>query len=316
MAYSGPVQYANFTPMATYRKRLGKWRVEVRMRGVYDSETFVSRQAAKAWATRREAEILAGQRGEIPNLTVQALLARYEKEVSAHKKGQRWEVVRLRNMGRDRLASIRLKELDAPHVSDWQQRRLQVVSGASVRRERNLLNNVFEIARKEWKWLARNPFAGVRRPKGGKPRKRIATSSEIASLTAEDGALTRVVIWALETGMRAGEIAALQDVRGKVAYLYDSKNGEAREVPLSDRALEVWNGGFGITAGSISTLFARRCEQLGIHGLTFHDLRASAATRLSKKLNPLQLAKMFGWKDLKQALVYYRESTEDIAELL
>ena len=44
------------------------------MRGVYDSETFTSLQAAKAWSTTREAEIMAGVRGEIPNLTVHALL--------------------------------------------------------------------------------------------------------------------------------------------------------------------------------------------------------------------------------------------------
>jgi integrase len=186
-----------------------------------------------------------------------------------------------------------------------------------VRRERNLLNNVFEIARKEWKWLGKNPFVGVRRPKDGKPRKRIPTLVELAKLTAPAGTMSKVIEFAYETGMRAGEIAALEDVVGKVAHLLDSKNGEAREVPLSDRALELWlPGGFGMGAGSISTLFARRCRMLKIHGLTFHDIRAGAATRLSKKLNPLQLAKMFGWKDLKQAMTYYRESAEDVAKLL
>ena len=286
------------------------------MQGVYDSETFASKQAAKAWATRREAEIMGGQRGEIPNLTVAALLERYEREVSKGKKGQRWERSRLQARGRDRLASVRLKALDAPHVADWQQRRLEDVKSASVRRERNLLNNVFEIARKEWKWVSKNPFEGVRRPKDGKARKRIASQDEIEKLTAADGSMTRVILWALETGMRAGEIAQPPEVSGRVATLRDSKNGEAREVPLSDKALEAWEGGFAMTAGSISTLFARRCDALGIKGLTFHDLRATAATRLSKKLNPLQLAKMFGWKDLKQALTYYRESTEDVAKLL
>ena len=287
------------------------------MQGVYDSETFVSKTAAKAWATRREAEIIGGQRGEIPNLTVQALLERYELEVSAHKKGRRWETIRLRLLGRDRLAQVRLKALDAPHVADWQQRRLQDVKSASVRRERNLLNNVFNIAVNEWKWLSRNPFTGIRRPKDGRARKRIATQAEVKLLTAPDGTMSKVITWALETGMRASEIASPPEVVGRVATLRDSKNGEAREVPLSAEALEVWEpGGFEISAGSISTLFARRCELLKIEGLTFHDLRATAATRLAKKLNPLQLAKMFGWKDLKQAMTYYRETAEDVAKLL
>jgi integrase len=302
--------------MAAIRPRGGKYRVEVRMQGVYDSETFTSKQAAKAWATRREAEIMGGQRGEIPHLTVAALLERYSREVSQAKKGRRWEVIRLKALGRDRLAQVWLKQLDAPHVADWQQRRLQAVKSASVRRERNLLNNVFEIARKEWKWISRNPFEGIRRPKDGKPRKRTATQAEIDKLTAANGTMSRVILWALETGMRAGEIAQPPEVAGRVATLRDSKNGEEREVPLSDKALEVWDGGFGMTAGSISTLFARRCDALGIHGLTFHDLRATAATRLSKRLNPLQLARMMGWKDLKQAMTYYRETAADVAKLL
>lgn len=213
---------------------------------------------------------------------------------------------------------MKLRQLDTPHLSDWQTRRLQAVSSASVRRERNLLNNVFEVARKEWKWLRVNPFVGLWRPKDGRPRTRIATPPELEKLEAKaSDNMRRIIVWAVETGMRAGEIAACKDVVGRVAYLYDTKNGEAREVPLSEKALEVWQeGGFGLTAGSISGLFARYCNELGIKGLTFHDLRGTSCTRLSKKLNPLQLAKMMGWKDLKQAMVYYRESAADIAERL
>jgi integrase len=301
--------------MAAIRPRRGKWRAEVRMQGVYDSDTFVSKQAAKAWATKREAEIMAGQRGEIPNLTVLALFERYSTEVSHGKKGRRWEQIRLKALGRDRIASVRLKALDAPHVADWQKRRLESIAAASVRRERNLLNNVFEVARKEWRWLSKNPFEGVRRPKDGKARKRIASQDEIKRLTGKNGTLSRAITIALETGMRAGEIPRAE-VKGRVAHLADTKNGEVREVPLSKAAVEAFEGGIELTPGSISALFARRCEELKIEGLTFHDLRATAATRLAKVLHPLQLAKMFGWKDLKHALIYYRETADDIAAKL
>jgi integrase len=174
---------------------------------------------------------------------VAALLERYEREVSAGKKGKRWESIRLQAIGRDPLAAVRLRQLDSPHVAAWQERRLKAVSSASVRRERNLLNNVFEIARKEWKWVGKNPFEGVRRPKDGKARKRIATPAEIAKLTAANGSMSKVVTWALETGMRASEIAAPPTVSGRVATLYDAKNGEGREVPLSSKALAVWQDG-------------------------------------------------------------------------
>jgi integrase len=303
--------------VATFRLTRYGWRAEVCRRGVRKSQSaFKTKAAAVAWAGRLESEVMAGVRGEIPNLTVLALLQRYKTEVSVNKKGRRWEEIRLDLVGRDRLASVRLRQLDTPHVAEWQERRLKAVSGASVRRERNLLNNVFEIARKEWKWLSKNPFEGVRRPKDGKPRKRIATPAEIKSLTTPDDSMSGVITWALETGMRASEIAQPPEVRGRVAILRDSKNGEAREVPLSAKAIEVWNGGFGLTAGSISTLFARRCDEMKIEGLTFHDLRHNACVQLAKKLSLLELCKMMGWKDPRHAMIYYNESSEEIAKKL
>jgi integrase len=186
-----------------------------------------------------------------------------------------------------------------------------------VRRERNLLNNVFEIARKEWRWLTKNPFVGVRRPKDGRARTRLATDAEIDKLLAlASPSMRRVIVFALETGMRAGEIASQPQIQGSVAYLLDSKNGDAREVPLSSKAIEAWGDGIHLTAGSISSLFARLCKDAGIKGLTFHDLRGAAITRLARKLDALQLAKMIGHKNPKMLLIYYRETAADIAKQL
>jgi integrase len=304
--------------MASFRLTPYGWRAEVSRHGVRRSASaFKTKGAAQAWAARQEAEIMAGIRGEVPNLTVAALFERYRKEVSPGKKGERWETIRLKAWERDRLAQVRLRQLDAPHVSDWQQRRLKAVSSASVRRERNLMNNAFNIAINEWRWLTKNPFKGVRRPKDGRARERIASPEEVEKLTElASPALRRAILFALETGMRAGEIAALRDVRGSVAYLHDTKNGEARQVPLSSRAIEIWSEGIPLTAGSISGLFTRLCEDAGITGLTFHDLRHSCCTRLAKKLTLLELCKMMGWRDPRHAMIYYNEATGDIAKRL
>jgi integrase len=301
--------------MASFTKYGDGWRAQIARRGVRDSRVFDSKGAAVAWAGQREAEIMAGVRGEIPNLTVHELLERYKKEVSDGKKGRRWEVIRLEALQRDRLAQVRLRSLDSPHASDWQLRRLQAVSAASVRRERNLLNNVFQIAVKEWKWLTKNPFEGVRRPKDSKGRERTATQAEIKSLTDPKDSLSRAVTVALETGMRASEIPAAK-VTGRVARLEDTKNGEVRLIPLSEKAVEALGDGIQLTPGSISALFARRCDELKIEGLTFHDLRHTACTRLAKKLTLLELCKMMGWKDPKHALRYYNEPISNIAKKL
>lgn len=304
--------------MATYRQTQYGWRAEVRRRGAQQSQSgFRTKAAAVAWASRIESEVMAGVRGEIPNLTVSDLLDKYLREVTPWKKGKRWEEVRIALFKRDRIAQVRLRSLGQPHASDWQQRRLKQVSGASVRRERNLLNNVFELARKEWHWLNKNPFEGVRRPKDGKSRNRIATDDEIKTLLAYSSKnLGRAIVAALETGMRASEVVAVAEIHGDVARLFDSKNGEGREIPLSGRAKEALGDGVPLSAGSISALFAELCKKTGISGLTYHDLRHTACTRLAKRLSLLELCRMMGWKDPRHALVYYNEPVSEIAKKL
>lgn len=261
---------------------------------------------------------MAGIRGEIPDLAVSALLARYVREVVPGKKGARWEKVRCKAIGRDLLASVRLRHLDSPHVAAWQERRLRVVSAASVRRERNLLNAALEIARKEWKWIRRNPFDGVRRPKDGKARTRIATQDELDRIMAiASPEMRKTITLAVETGMRASELIRCE-IRGRVAYLADTKNNTSREVALSTKAIEaLQHGPIGIAAGSISTLWAQYCKTAKVKGLTFHDLRRTAAVRLAGKLSPLELAKMLGHRDLRMTLnVYYRADPEAVADKL
>lgn len=304
--------------MASYRKLpSGLWQAQVYRRGVRRSDSFPNKGAAQAWAGSVEAEIMAGVRGDIPNLTVDAILERYGRDVAPKKKGARWELARIGLLRRDSAAKVPLRSFGRVHVAAWRDRRLQAVSGASVRREWNLFSHACSLAVNEWGWLKENPFKLVKRPADGRARTRIATQAEIDLLLAgASESMRRVIVWALETGMRASEIAGLREVSGNVAVLLDTKNGTRREVPLSAAALKVWGGGFGLTAGSISGLFARLCRDCGIVGLTFHDLRGSAATRLSKILHPLQLAKMFGWKDMDMALTYYRETAADVAKLL
>ena len=51
-------------------------------------------------------------------------------------------------------------------------------------------------------------------------------------------------------------------------------------------------------------------------GLTFHDTRHEAITRLAKKLHPLDLARMTGHTNLQELMTYYNESAADVAAML
>lgn len=127
--------------------------------------------------------------------------------------------------------------------------------------------------------------------------------------------------------MRAGEICGLrpEHISGRVATLLETKNGTKRAVPLSTRAAALLQllpapaeGGtvFGITAKSLDALFRKARTRAMIAGGTFHNTRHLAITRLARKLNVLDLARMVGHRDLRQLQVYYNESAHDIAARL
>lgn len=305
--------------MATFERRGDKIRVSVCVNRIRRSKTFTSKSAARVWAAEQESDI-SGY--EIPDKTVSDLLDRYVNQVSKDKKGHRWESIRIEAIKRTRIARVRLKDLSATHASEWRDERLQSVSSSTVLREKTILSHAFQLAVDEWGWLKKNPFHKLRMPKENPPRSRIASDQEIELLvnsvaTEIQKEVVRMALFSLETGMRAGEIAGLKKVIGNIAFLPDTKNGEPREVPLSLKALEIWdNRTFSLTPRQLDANWRKFVKSCGIQDLHFHDLRATAATRLSKKLTPFQLAKMFGWKDINQAMTYYRETADDLAKLL
>jgi integrase len=132
---------------------------------------------------------------------------------------------------------------------------------------------------------------------------------------------------ALETAMRASEIVTLTwdqvFLSQSYVHLSDTKNGDERDVPLSSRAVELFgllpdnrDQCFSINAATLSTLFRRARVESGLSGFTFHDSRREALTRLSRKVNVLQLAKMVGHRNPKSLMIYYQESASEIAKLL
>lgn len=306
--------------MPTFRKAGKNIRVEIARKGIRKSATFPTKGAAVAWAGREESAIIDGSRGQIPDKTFGQLLERYANEVAPGRKGERWELVRIGTLRRDRIAQVKLKKLDASHIADWRDRRLKAVSASSVRREWNLMSAACTIAIKEWRWLRGNPFRDAKRPTEAKHRTRTATNEERkklheAATTPRQRRVLDAFLFAEECGMRAGEICKAS-VSGTVATLFDTKNGTARMVPLSKRAIELYGDGFSLSSAGIDAAWRGLTAAAGIEDLHFHDSRREAITRLSKKLDIYELARTVGHKNLNQLLTYYSISAEDLAKKL
>jgi len=241
------------------------------------------------------------------------------------------------------LGEMRLADITSDILGRWRDQRLTVdkVKGSSVNRDLNLLSHVFSSATKEWKWIAKSPTTDVRRPADPPPRDRLYSDDEIericfalgfdqAETNLASTGYQRVAVaflFAIETAMRAGEICGLvaSDILGRTATLRQTKNGTKRGVALSSLAAELLRllprvpedePLFGMTAGSLDALFRKAKKRAMIEDGTFHDTRHLAITRLARKLNVLDLARMVGHRDLRQLQIYYNESAETIASRL
>ena len=333
-------QLASITPQKN------GWRAQVYVAGERDSKIFRTQREAKSWAAAREIEMRRIKETPAGDLhTVRDMLKRYGEEISPQKRGERAEALRIKAFLRDfpALADLTLSQVKTPNLGEWRDTRLKAgVTPASVQRDINWLRNAFNIAREEWHWMDHKPFEGFRMPAETPPRVRRVTPREVklicralgyrsghAPVTkSQDVALAFLV--GLRTAMRAGEILSLGArtlnltrrvavVEHKMQYL----TGRPREVPLSRHAVRLLRPVadrekcFTVSSGTLDAIFRKARDKLLIKDLHFHDSRAEALTRLSRKVDVMTLAKISGHKDLRiLQQVYYRESSEDIAARL
>jgi integrase len=321
--------------VASIRKTETGYKAEVYVAGKRKAKRFKSQKEAKAWAAEMEVSLANAKAGVDPNRTVRNIFTRYSEEVSSTKRTGRNEQVRLERLGRDSVADLKLIEMKPADWALWRDERLKQVSPASVQREMNILHHAFEVARKEWGWLESNPLSDISRPRSPPARDRRISQEEIDKLcialgffeesspSTKSQRVAVAFLFAIETAMRAGEICGLKpgDIQGRVANLPMTKNGTARQVPLSKRALELLElldqkKLFDMTGEQLSTLFRKARNKTDIEDLTFHDTRHEAITRLASKLNVLELARMVGHRDIKMLQRYYNATADELAARL
>ena len=206
----------------------------------------------------------------------------------------------------------RLKVL-LPHFGEWT---IGTISKASVREYRSqrhkekqltetTLNRDIEVLRHLLYWamdegfLIANPLARIRLPKQRrKPRPILSLAEEAKLLDAAAPHLRHLIIAALDSGMRRGELLSQRaehvDFNRRVLLVTHSKTvgGESREIPLTTRFAELLAT---LTKGQpegliftfkgrpirkIKTAWKAAIRRSGIRYFRFHDLRHTFNTRL------------------------------------
>ena len=335
----------NLHRMATVTRIKNKggivWRAQVHVNGRRESSRLDTKADAQRWAYERETELRKGGR-LVNGKTLGDAFRRYASEIPDTKKGKRWELVRLKKLEGDKIAKVPAAELCIEDGEAFIERALASgLAPNTVIREMALIKPVVRRMTR-WKWSAAYPWDGLKMPKAGKPRSKLYTQGEIslilehAGLVENEPATTAMqevaiaFIVGTESGMRLNEICSIVDDwwnrPARYVSLPDSatKTGSAREVPLSTKAhdalsrLTVGAAGrlFKVRAQTASTLFRRIRRRAGIHDGTFHDSRHYAVTKLSKKLDIMELAAIIGHSDINQLQTYYEADAAEMAKKL
>lgn len=326
--------------MATFVKRGDAWQAKVRRKGYPPiSRSFDTKTKAERWARDVEHDMDHGSyvdRTEAEQTTLKEALERYEREVTPKKKGAQQERHRIAKWSRDPLALRSLASLRGADMAAWRDLHLKAgFSPTTVRNDMALISHLFTIANKEWGLESlSNPVRKIAVPSPARSRDRRLVGDEekrLLEACADIGSawVKPLVQVAMETGMRQGELLALTwpnvNLTRRVARLVDTKNGEARDVPLSTTAVKVLEAlprrlddrVFPLTKDQTTYFFTKATTAAKIEDLRFHDLRHEATSRLFEKgLNAMEAAAVTGHKTLQMLKRYTHLRAEDLAAKL
>lgn len=179
----------------------------------------------------------------------------------------------------------------------------------------------------EWEMVEEEALKRVRRVKlleENNRRLRYLSKEECQRLLGECSKHLRpIVVTALNTGMRRGEILTLKwdnvDLKHGFVLLSITKNGERREIPINEtlrltlksleRRLDIpyvfFNPETASPYGDIKTAFNAACRRAGIKDFHFHDLRHTFASHLVMAgVDITTVKELLGHKTLTMTLRY------------
>lgn len=333
--------------MATFRKRNDRWQVRIQRTGlsIPIARTFELRKDAEVWAREVERQLDLGTFQHCQPETFSCLgdlLSKYVKEITPSKRGSKVEESRINRILKDKkIANLAINVSLSVGLSKWRDLRLKSVSGSTINRELNIVSHAINLARKEWGLLNQlpyNPVELIQRPKHNKARDRRLEAGEYEVLleAAKDGHnsyLHDVIVLAVETGMRQGEIVGIKQANlnttDKTLTIPETKNGEVRVIPLSTKAFEILSDKAflrvleGVTVRAVQQSFehclarARKSAPKLFKDLRFHDLRHEAISRLFEKgLNQFQVASISGHKTLQMLKRYTHIRAVNLVKLV
>jgi integrase len=336
--------------MANIEKRISEegkasYRVKVRLKGhPVQSATFERKTDAAKWAQSTESAIRENRHfktTEGKRHTLAELIDRYLRDVLAKKPKSARDQWRQLKWWKAEIGNFILADISPSLIAQYRDKLSSGIthhgkprSPATVNRYLAALSIVFTTAVKEWGWVDDTPLRKVTKPKESRSRVRFLSEDERPRLLkackeSNNTFLYPVVVLALSTGMRNGEIMGLTwdvvDLQRGRAILHDTKNGERRAVAITGHVLELLRELNKIPRIDCNLLFPAKeirpqkpqkpidlrfpwlaaLKKANIQDFRFHDLRHSAASYLAMNGASLaEIAEVLGHKTLQMVRRY------------
>lgn len=233
--------------------------VQIRMKGhPHISKTFKELKEAKSWLKETSYAMSTGQAYETKVMRTQTFAQLIDKyiEEKVDKTSSNY-ITRLGQLlwWKEQLGYLTLNIIKEDVISaarlnlqNIRDRFGNPRSNATINRYMTTLSVVLGVASREWRLLPYNPLKNFQKLKEPPGRDRFLSENEVERLLAsckesKNKHLYDIVLLALCTGMRKGEIAHLKwsdiDFEGEVIKLEHTKNGDKRYVPLKNPILSL-----------------------------------------------------------------------------
>jgi len=219
-------------------------------------------------------------------------------------------------------------------IENYKAKRLEKVAPATVNRELACLKHMYTKAI-EWGYLKINPAKTVKLLKEPPGRLRYLRPDEAKKLVeACRSYLRSIVITALNTGMRKGEILALcwkdVDLENRTVTVRKPKNNEISVIPINQTLYQelsnlsegsdgeyIFSNGNGHSFGDIKKGFSLALRRAGIEDFHFHDLRHTFGSHLVMQGIDLKtVQQVMGHKEIKTTMRYSHLSPEYVQEAI
>ena len=288
--------------MATIRKRLGKYQVQVRREDKFISKTFINKSDALKWSREQEVKIEQGNfTAKKESITLAYLLERWEKEVLVNLKSfpvERYKVALVSKQ----LGHLHLNNITSSLLVSYRDKRLTTASNQTTKHELSLVRRAMKKGI-EWGYIDSVPFVASPSLKGQARTRRLKSSELELLLKTTDDYLKHITIFLIETAMRRGELTKLTikdiDLETGLIVLKDTKNGADRIIPVSKKGLTSLK--YLIAEAKTDKLlnynkewltekFIKHCKSIGIDNFRLHDLRHEGVSALFEKgLNMMEV---------------------------